>query len=79
LTPEEKQIVEKTEIPSEVTEQMAQMYKNIIELQTKLEAQEKRNEKLTQDFTILKKDLENAINSLMREEPEKVRFVKQKS
>jgi len=50
LTPEEKQIVERTVIPSEVTEQMANMFKTITTLKADLEEQKKNYVELKADF-----------------------------
>jgi integrase len=81
LTPiTEKVVVEKTIIPTEVTEQMANMYKDISTLQKELKAEKEMRVKLSQDFKKIQKDLQHAMQSIMeqKEDIDKVKIVKPK-
>ena len=67
LTPEEKQIVERTVIPSEVTEQMANMFKTITTLKVDLEEQKKNYEELKRTDEELKADLDRLASKYTEE------------
>jgi hypothetical protein len=67
-----KVVIEKQiQIPTEVTEQMAQMYKDI-------KNEREMRLKLTQDFKELQKDLKHAMEMIMEGKEDKVKLVKPK-